>query len=112
ERRAEVPDPSALPAWRLGPKPGGIGRAIAPGIDGGRRALEDVEVLRPGAEVRDDLDRRRPGPDHADALVAQPREAARLVAAGVGVVPAAGVEELSREGLDAGDVRELGAAQG
>ena len=44
-----------------------------------RCSLEDVELLRGGTEVRDSLDRRRPGPDDRDALVRELVQVARAV---------------------------------
>ena len=52
--------------------PLGVGLAVVAHVDRRRGALEDVELLRPLAEVRDALDRGGAGADDADALVGQP----------------------------------------
>jgi len=58
--------------------------------------------------MRDTLHSGRAGPDDGDPLAGQAihRRAVRI-AAGVGVVPAAGVEGVALEVLDAGDAGEL-----
>ena len=58
--------------------------------------------------MRDALDRGRPRPDDGDPLVGQAiHRRAVMVAAGVGVVPAAGVEGVAFEVVDAGDPWQL-----
>src|SRR5262249_11525692 len=57
------------------------------------------------------LDSGGAGADDADPLVAQARQVAIAVATRVGVVPAAGVEGLPLEVLDAGDAGELRAME-
>ena len=83
------------PGSRLG-CPLRIGRPVAAHVDRRRRALEDVQLLGRGAEVRHALHRGRAGADDADALVGQAGEVPVGVAAGVVVVPAAGVERVAR----------------
>ena len=61
--------------------------------------------------VRHALDRRRAGADDRHALVGQLVQVPGGVAAGVAVVPAAGVEAVALEVLDARDARQLGAAR-
>ncbi|MEZ4333183.1 MAG: hypothetical protein R3F35_15590 [Myxococcota bacterium] len=111
EGLAEVPDPLRLPAGRERTEPIGVRRGVASGVDRRGRSLEDEEMPGPLAEMRDALDRRRPGPDDADALVGEAREPTRRIAAGIGVVPATGVERMPFEDLDAGIARELGAGE-
>jgi hypothetical protein len=63
-------------------------------------------------QVRHALHRGGAGADQRHALVGQPvQRRAKRVAAGVGIVPAAGVEGMSLEGVDAGDARQLGHMQ-
>src|SRR6185295_19548583 len=62
--------------------------------------------------IRDTLHRRRAGTDDADALVGElGHRRPRPVAAGVVVVPPAGVEAVAREGFDAGNAGQLGPMQ-
>ncbi len=85
-------------------KPFRIDRRVGSDIDGGRRALEDIELLAGAREMRHALHGSGAGADDADALVGQLfHQRARRVAAGVIVIPAAGVERVSLEGLDAFD---------
>src|SRR2546423_11192045 len=88
-------------------RPVGIGRAVAADVDRRRGPLEHVEVLRRLAEMRDALHRRGPRADDADPLVVQAVEGAVAVAAGVLVVPAAGVG-----GVGAGRLHGPGAREG
>ena len=74
--------------------------------------MEDVEVLRRGAQVGDALDRRGPGSDDPDPLVVQAVEPAVSVASGVVVVPAARMEGVPGERLDSRDAGKLGPTQG
>ena len=90
-------------------EPLGVGRPVVAHVDRRRRALEDVELLArawPGAGT------------HCTDVAPVPMIATRLsaswsigapvgVAAGVVVVPAAGVERVALEVLDAGDAGEL-----
>ena len=58
------------------------------------------------------LHRRRAGADDADALVGQlGHRRAEGIAAGIGIVPAAGVERVPGEGLDARNAGQLGDMQ-
>ena len=75
---------------RRGPRR--IRRPVGPHVDGRGRALEDEELHRRGGDVRNDLHGRGAGADDPDALVGQAVQAAVRVAAGVVVVPPAGVE--------------------
>src|SRR6266705_6346136 len=61
--------------------------------------------------MRDALNRGRPGPDYTHAFVRVFVQAAVGVAAGVAVVPTAGVEGMPLELLDPSDRRELGPVQ-
>ena len=63
--------------------------------------------------MRDALHRRGAGPDDADPLVGQAgHQAARRVASGVLVVPAAGVERMALKGLDSRDARQFRPVEG
>ena len=62
--------------------------------------------------MRDALHGGGAGADDADDLVGEAGEVALRRAARVGVVPAAGVERVALERLDAGDARELGTVEG
>ena len=78
-----------------------IGRFVAAQIDRRRRALEDVELLGVFADERHALDGGRTGADDGDAFVGELRQSAAVIAAGVVVVPAAGVERVTLEIFDA-----------
>ncbi len=97
DQRVEVVHAALLPAGLEARRPLRIGRTVRAHVDRRRRALEHVQVLGSLAEVRDALHGGRAGADDADALVLQPREVAVAVAAGVAVVPAAGVERVALE---------------
>jgi hypothetical protein len=101
----------SLPTGLERRRPLGVGRPVVAHVDRRRRALEDVELLRRLAEVGHALHGGGAGADDADPLVGQAGEAARRVAAGVRVVPAAGVERVALERLDAGDARQLRPVQ-
>src|SRR5262249_26969527 len=107
----EVVPARALPAGLEGLGPFEVGGRVAAQVDRGGRALEDVEVLGVLAHERHALDRRGAGANYRDPLVGEAREAAVGVAAGVGVVPAVGVERVALEIAYAGDARQLGAAR-
>ncbi len=81
--------------------PFGIGRTIPPDIYRGGGTLEYVEMLRVLRQERDALDRCRTGADNRDALVAELVQIPIGIAAGVSVVPAAGVEGVTLETVDA-----------
>ncbi len=68
-------------------------------------------MLGPLAEVRHHLHRRGTGADQADADTAQTGETAFGAAAGVVVIPAAGVEGVAAEVFDAGNTRQLRAIE-
>ena len=107
----EVLHPALLPARLERRRPLRVGRPVGAHVDRRRRALEDVQLLGAGAEVRHALHRGGARADDADALVGEPVEAAVGVAAGVVVVPAARVERVALERLDAGDARQLRPVQ-
>jgi hypothetical protein len=104
----EVVHSPLVPAGLQAARPLRIGGAVGSHVDGRRCALKHVEVLGALPEVGDALHRGRTGADHADALVAEPRQIAFGVTARVPVVPAAGVEGVALEGLDSGDPGQLG----
>ena len=105
----EVLQPPLLPARRVdGGEPLRVDRVVVAHVDRRRRALEDVELLARRGEVGDALHRRGAGADDADPLVGQlVHRRPDRVAAGVVVVPAAGVEGVALEVLEAGDAGEL-----
>ena len=107
----EVLHPVALPARLERRRPLGIGGPVVAHVDRGGRALEDEQLLRRLGQVGDALHRGGAGADDAHPLVGQLREAAVGPAAGVVVVPPAGVEGVAREGLDARDARQLRPVQ-
>jgi len=109
---AEVVDAALLPPRLQARGPLRISGPVPPHVDRRRRPLEHVEVLRPLAEVRNALHGGRTGPDDAHPLVLEPDQVPVGVTTRVGEVPAAGVEQVPTEGLDAGEARELRAAQG
>src|SRR5213595_112475 len=63
------------------------------------------------AQVRDALDRRGPGADNCHPFVGELCESTLGRAAGVAVIPAAGVEAVALEGLDARDAGQLRPVQ-
>ena len=74
-----------------------VGRRAQPG----GRPLEHIEVLDDRLDPRDDLDGRRPGPDHGHPAPGQI----------VVVVPASGVERRALEVRETWKVRRRGLAQ-
>jgi len=109
----EVLQPALLPAGGGdGGEPFGIDRGVGADVHRGWRALEDQEFLAGLGEMRDALHRRGAGADDGDPLVAELRERrAQGIAAGVVIVPAAGVEGMALEGLDARYAGQLGHVQ-
>src|SRR5581483_5013510 len=106
----EVLQPPLLPA-RLGDgrEPVGVRGFVATHVDRRRGALEHVQLPGGAGQVRDALHGSRARADDGDSLVGQ--VAHRLpvgTAAGVAVVPAAGVERVPTEAVDAGDVGDFG----
>src|ERR1041384_6497487 len=57
------------------------------------------------------LDRGRSRPDDADTLVPETGQVAGAVAAGVAIVPTAGVKGIALEVVDAGNARQLRTAE-
>src|SRR5262249_53386321 len=88
-----------------------IGLAVVAHVDGGGRALEDIELLRPLAEMGHALDRRGAGADDADDLVSELRQIPAAVAAGVAIVPTARMKRVALELVDAGNAGKLRPAQ-
>ena len=111
DHRVEILAPFALPARLQRLRPVRIGRLVAAQVHRRRRALEDVQLLRVGADVRHALNRRRAGADDRDALVGELRQTAAVITAGVVVVPAAGVERVALELFDARHRRQLRPVQ-
>ncbi len=109
--RVEVLHPLGLPPRLERCRPVGVGRAVVADVDRRRRALEDVQLVRTLAEVRHALHGGGAGADDADPLAGEPGEAAVGSAAGVVVVPPAGVERVAGEVVDALDAGQFGAVQ-
>ncbi len=108
----EVHQPLVLPARLEGGEPLGVDRLVVADVDRRRRALEHEQVAGGTGEVGDALHRRGAGADDPDPLVGEAdHRRAGGVAAGVGVVPAAGVEAVAGERLDARDAGQLRAVQ-
>ena len=108
--RGEILQPALLPARRGDVcEPVRIDRRVGAHIDRGRRALEDVELAcTRGARCGTHCTAVAPVPMIADALVGELVERRAVgIAAGVVVVPAAGVEGMALEALDAGNARQL-----
>src|SRR5579863_4756105 len=100
-----------LPARSQRPHPFRIGRLVAALVNRRRRALEHVELLGVLAQMRDALDRGRARPDDSHAFVSELMQAAGGIAAGIVIIPAAGVERMPLELLDPRNRRELGPIQ-
>ena len=100
-----------LPARLERGDPLGIGGAVGPNVHRRRRALEHVEVFGRSAEMGDALHRGGTGADDAHHLVAQLVQVAGGIAAGVVVVPTAGVEGVTLEVVDPGDTWQLGPVE-
>ena len=111
--RGEIFEPALLPAWRRdGRKPFWIDRRVGADIDRRRRALENVELFAGARQIRHALHGGGAGADDADALVRQlVHRRARGIAAGVVVIPPAGVERMSLEAFDARYARQFGDVQ-
>src|SRR6201989_1233807 len=109
----EVLQPALLPARGGDPgEPGRVDRVVAPRVDRGRRALEDVQLPGVPGQVRHALDRGGPGTDQAYPLVRElVHYGTGVVTAGVGVIPPAGVERVTAERADSRDAGQLGHAQ-
>ena len=105
--RDEVHHAFLLPARLLGLEPLDIGGCVGPDVDRRRRALEDVEVPCVLRQLRDALDPGRTCADDPHGLVTEVDHRLARGAARVAVVPAARVEAVAGEGLDAGDARQL-----
>ena len=114
---AEIGDEVFLP--RLLPagagdavEPVALQRAVVALVDRGRRALEDIEFPRIARDIGHHLYRGRAGADHGHTLVRQPgHRFAFGRAAGIAIVPPAGVEALAFEQLDPGQAGQLGDMQ-
>ena len=101
-----------LPSGLKTGDPLGVGGFVASHIHRRGGALEHVEVLGCLAEKRHALDGAGTGADHRDPLVAQPVKVPVGPAAGVVVVPSAGVERVALEVADAGDAGEFRPVEG
>ena len=112
ENGGEVLLPLLLPARLQAGRPAHVGGMVVARIDAGGRALEYIQLLGGFAEIGHALHRGGAGADDADPLVAQAGEVAVGIAAGVVVVPAAGVEGMALEIADARDPGQLGPVQG
>jgi hypothetical protein len=108
----EVVHPLGLPAGLQVPRPFRVGQLVAAVVDIGRRALEDIQVLRVLAEERHALDRGGAGADDRDPLVAEPVEhRVEPVAAGIVIIPAHCVEAVALEVPDARRAGQLRAVE-
>jgi hypothetical protein len=108
----EVLEPPLLPARLEVGEPLGIGRLVVAHVDRRRGALEHEQIAARPGEMGDALHRGRAGADDAHPPVAEPvHRSALRVAAGVVVVPPAGVEAVAAERLDARDAGQLRAMQ-
>ena len=108
----EVLEPLLLPARLERGEPIGVGRHVVADVDRARCALEHEQLAARPGEVWDALHRGRPRADDAHVPVGEVlHRRTRRVAAGVAVVPSAGVEAVPSERLDAGDARQLRAVQ-
>ena len=110
EQRLEVAAPLTLPARLRDVRMVGLCLALAAYAYRRRRALEDEQLLGVSGDRGHDLDSGRASADDGDALVNQARETATVIAAGVVIVPAAGVERVARELVDSRQARQLGQA--
>src|SRR5579885_211701 len=66
---------------------------------------------RVAGEMRHALNRRGAGADHGNALVAQLVQISGGIAAGVLVIPSAGVKRVALESIDSGDAGKFGAVE-
>ncbi len=108
----EVHQPPGLPTGLEVVEPVRVDGLVVADVDRRRGALEHVELTRGPRQVRDALHRGGAGADDADALVGELlHERTAGVAAGVVVVPPAGVEGVPAEALDAGDAGQLRPVQ-
>ena len=107
----EIVGARLLPPRSEGSRPFGVGRSVIAHVDGGRRALEDEQLLRTRAEMRHALHGGCACADDADDFVGKPRHAASGIAARIGIVPAARMEAVALECLHAGNTRQLGPMQ-
>ncbi|MBB3051603.1 hypothetical protein FHS23_002632 [Prauserella isguenensis] len=110
DRLEVLPPPRVPPGLQRG-RPLGIRRTVLPNVHGGRCALEHVEVLGVPGERGYDLDARGTGADDGDALVGESVQPAVRATSGVAVIPAARVERVPCEVLDAGDAGQLGVVE-
>ena len=92
--------------------PGGIGGLVATPVDGGRGALEHVQLGGVAGQTGHALHARGPRPDDRYPPVGEAVHTLAGGAAGVGVVPATGVEHVPLERFDTRDARQLGSGHG
>ena len=100
-QQLEVLDTAALPAITQVGGPCRVCRAIAPNVDGRRGALKDQKVVNRFRQVRNTLDGGSAGSDDAHSLVRQLVQ----IAAGVFVIPPAGVKGVAAERRNSLDPR-------
>ena len=111
DERVEILHPLFLPARLQRFHPFRIGRPVATIVHRRRRALEHVEMLCPAGEVRHALYGGCACADNADHLVAELIEAAGTIPAGIIIVPAAGMERMTRKRLDPRNTRQFRTVQ-
>ena len=104
-QRVEILHPVLVPAWLQALRPVRISRPVVANIDRRWRALEHVKLLGAFPDMRHALHRRRARPDNADALALQAGQPACIGTAGIVIVPAAGMEAVPLETLDARNAR-------
>ena len=100
------------PGVAISREPFRIDRHVGAHVHRRRRALKHQQLPAGAREMRHALHRGCAGADDRDAFVGElvHRRTGRI-AAGVGVVPAAGVERMSFERFDAGNAGQLGHVQ-
>ena len=112
EHRGEVFPALPLPAWRQPCIPLPIRLAVAPQIYGGGGALKHVEVLGVLPQEGNALNGRGAGADDAHTLIRKLMQIALVIAAGVRVIPAGGVEAMALKAIDARNLRQLRPVSG
>src|SRR5882757_5711462 len=103
----EIALPFFLPSWLQRFRPCRIGGLISAFVDGRRGALEHVEVLGIPTQMRYELHTGGPRADERNTLVTKLVQSAAGISAGVLIVPARRVEDVSLEVLDPRDAGQL-----
>src|SRR5258705_6222234 len=103
----EIALPFFLPSWLQRFRPCRIGGLISAFVDGRRGALEHVEVLGIPTQMRYELHTGGPRADERNTLVNKLVQSAAGISAGVLIVTARRVEDVSLVVLDARDAGQL-----